>query len=416
MKVAPLSAWITLMAVSVVFFFITATTFTSLGLVLPAMIAELHWGWAEAGLGFSLLGVFCGIASYVPAWLIRRVGVRVTFVLGAGMMAASFFLLAWLHGVMLYYIALSICGFGFTLLGSVPGTYLLTRVFERPSFAFGLYFTIGGLGGVAGPLVYLWIISATGQWRDYWLVSAVGVTVLGLLAAVLVDATTNLHGERNLEPHKAGPVFRSNRAWTVAAALRTPQFITIAIAHTGFLFCGITVNTISVAHLGQHGIPATVAGTMLSLEALINAGARIAGGAVGDFIEPKKLLALSLTVLVVGVLALTYARDMPLMVVYAAGVGIGYGRTFYAVSMLLLNYFGPKIQLELFSISNLISTLASIGPVSAGWSRDVLGSFAPCLLVLAAGAAAILVAVLLMRPPADEEEEEVAAALPAGQV
>jgi MFS family permease len=408
--VAPLRAWVTLVAVSAIFFFITATTFTSLGVVLPAMIAELHWGWAEAGLGFSLLGVFCGIASYVPAWLIRRVGVRVTFVIGALLMAAAFLCLANLHGVILYYFALSVAGFGFTLLGSVPGTYLLTRVFERPSFAFGLYFTIGGLGGVAGPLVYLWIQDVTGGWRDYWMVSAAGVLVLSLLGALMVDVTTNLHGERSFKPTKTSPVFRSSREWTVSAALRTPQFITIAIAHTGFLLCGITVNTISVGHLGQHGIPAAVAGGLLSLEALINAGARIAGGAVGDVIEPKKLLALSLTALAIGVLALTYARDMPLMIIYAAGVGIGYGLTFYAVSILLLNYFGPKVQLELFSISNLISTLASIGPVSAGWSRDALGSFAPCLLVLAAGAVAILVAVLVMRPPAEDDIPDAAVA------
>ncbi len=411
MTVAPLSAWITLAAVSAVFFFTTATTFTSLGVVLPAMIAELGWGWAEAGLGFSLLGVFCGITSYVPAWLIRRVGVRVTFVIGAALMAASFLCLARLHGVMLYYFALSVCGFGFTLLGAVPGTYLLTRVFERPSFAFGLYFTIGGLGGVAGPLFYLWIHDVTGDWRAYWLVAAAGGAVLGVLGALLVDVKTNLHGERNLAPTKAGPVFRSTRVWTVSAALRTPQFIIIAIAHTGFLLCGITVNTISVAHLGQHGVSATVAGSLLSLEALINAFARIGGGIVGDFVEPKKLLALSLTALVVGVLALAYARDIPTMVVYAAGVGVGYGLTFYAVSILLLNYFGPRVQLELFSISNLISTLASIGPVSAGWSRDATGSFSIALLVMAAGAAAILVAVLLMRPPAEEELE--GAALPA---
>ena len=51
--------------------------------------------------------------------------------------------------------AASLAGLGFTLLATVPGTYLLARLFARPSFAFGLYFTVGGLGGVAGPLLYL---------------------------------------------------------------------------------------------------------------------------------------------------------------------------------------------------------------------------------------------------------------------
>ena len=62
--------------------------------VLPAMVQELHWNWGEAGTGFSLLGVFCGITSTIPAMLIRRVGVRATLAAGAIVWAAAFACLA----------------------------------------------------------------------------------------------------------------------------------------------------------------------------------------------------------------------------------------------------------------------------------------------------------------------------------
>ena len=87
-----LRAWTTLLLVSALFFVITATTFTSLGLVLPAMVQELGWNWSEAGAGFSLLGVFCGITATIPAALIRRFGVRANFLMlarrgdGAGLL------------------------------------------------------------------------------------------------------------------------------------------------------------------------------------------------------------------------------------------------------------------------------------------------------------------------------------------
>jgi len=68
-------AWLTLGLMSALYFIITAATFASLGRALPAMVAELHWSWTEAGFGFGLLGVFCGITATVPATLIRRFGI-----------------------------------------------------------------------------------------------------------------------------------------------------------------------------------------------------------------------------------------------------------------------------------------------------------------------------------------------------
>src|SRR3954464_9628620 len=151
---APVRAWVTLLLVSALFFIITATTFSSLALALGAMVAEMKWSYSEAGIGFSLLAVLCGITSYIPAALIRRFGVRTTFLTGGAVMAAAFICLACTNGLPLYLFGAALAGFGFTLLATVPGTYLLTRLFQRPAFAFGLYFTLGGLGGVAGPLLY----------------------------------------------------------------------------------------------------------------------------------------------------------------------------------------------------------------------------------------------------------------------
>ena len=59
-------AWLTLAVMSALYFIITAATFGSLGMVLPAMVKELGWSWTGAGLGFTLLGFFCGITSAVP--------------------------------------------------------------------------------------------------------------------------------------------------------------------------------------------------------------------------------------------------------------------------------------------------------------------------------------------------------------
>ncbi len=384
--------WVTLAAVSMMFFLITATTFSSLGVVLPAMISELHWSWGGAGTGFSLLGVATGVTATLPATMIRRFGVRATLVAGSLAMGAAFACLALTQGLPLYFLGCVLMGLGFALLATVPGTYLLTRLYANPSFAFGLYFTVGGLGGVAGPILYLWVAAISQNWRAYWLVSLVLVTLAGLLSAVLVDVKTDLH--QDTDDKEAG-----SDDWTVKAALRTRQFAILAAAYAIFLFVGITVNAVSVAHLMSRGVTAAVAGGMMSTEALINAGARLAGGVLVRWIGAKTLLLLSLTMLMVGLVALSAAHDLPLMLVYATGIGVGYGLTFFASTILLLNYFGRTPNLELFAIVNLIATVGSGGPAFAGFVADHTGSFVPAFTILEGLVLLVLIAVAFMHRP-----------------
>lgn len=385
-------AWATLGLMSALYFIITAATFGSLGLALPAMVAEMGWSWTGAGFGFTLLGFLCGITSGVPAALVRRFGVRVCLIAGALVMALAFLCLAHSHGLPLYFLGASLAGLGFTLLDSVPGTYLLSRLFMRPSFAIGLFFTVGGLGGVAGPLFYSAIVGTSGDWRDYWLVVGAAVAVTGVIAAFVVDDKTDV-GAADGDPDI------STETWTMRDALQTRQFWIIAAAYAAFQFCGITASAVSVAHLTQHGVAAVIAGSMMSVEALLNSSARFIGGILTRFVSARAMMCLSLACLVVGLIALGVARDVPMMLVYAAGIGIGYGLTLFSATILLLDYFGRGPYLELYSAVNLISTVGAAAPTLAGLTRDRTGNFMPFFVVLALVVAVVLIAAITMRAP-----------------
>ncbi len=390
-----LRAWTTLLLVSALFFIITAATFNALGPARGDMVGELHWSESGFGAGFSLLGVFCGITATIPAFLIRRIGVRLTLALGGVVMAVAFACLATAHGLTLYLAGCSLAGLGFTLLATVPATYLLTRNFERPAFIFGLYFSLGQGGAVAGPLLYLWI-AGMGGWRMVWIVSGIATLLTALLAALLVDARTDLAAAAEHDPEI------TRESWVVRTALKTPQFAVLAAAYSVFLFVDITVASFSIPHLMSHGVGETAAISLLSLGALINAGGRFGGGLLSRFIDAKSLLAVALLLLLGGLLALCTGTSPFLLLLYASGIGIGSGLTFFASTILLLDYFGRKPNLELFATVNLISTVGSVGPAFAGFVFDRSGSFVPAFLILAALVAAILMAVLRMRPPHGE--------------
>lgn len=392
------AAWAALASLSALFFLITAGTFTSLGVVLPDMVRALKWDWSAAGLGFTLLGLATGLASLAPAVVVRRLGVRASLGLGGAIMAAGFCCLYAVQSVGLYWLGATLLGVGFALCAIIPGTYVLAGAFRARSTALGVYFTIGGLGGVAGPWLYFAVQRLTGGWRAYWLCLAAAVLVLGGLAALFSTPPAVEAAEETAAP-KASHVYRTPRDWSVGEALRTYQFWVVVAAYTTYLLCGVAVNGLSVEHLTERGAASTLAGGMLSFQALVNAGARAVGGVAGERIDPKHLIAGALVCLIVGIAALATATGVPLMIVYALGIGAGYGVSYLATAVLLLNYFGRGRNLELFSIMALVSTLASAGPFIGGIVHDRTGGFAPALWGFAGVAALVLVLVLAMRPP-----------------
>ena len=392
----------TLAALSALFFLAVAGTFSSLGVVLPAMVSALGWSWTQAGLGFSILAVVCGLASYAPALVIRTLGVRATLGLGALALAAGFACLGAAHGVGLYYVGAALEGLGFALATVIPGAYVLARSFRHVSAALGTYFTLGGLGGVAGPWLYLLAKASPGDWRGYWMLLAAASLALGALAVLVVrdrGALETAPSAVEATQPPRWPIFRTTREWTVRQALGTAPFWIITAAYTANLLCEVTVNSVSVAHLTGRGATAAAAGAALSLQAAVSVGGRAAGGWLGERVDPRRLVMLALALLVGGLLVLASARPGASIWVYAMAVGAGYGLNYLAATVLLLNYYGRERNLELFSTTCLISTLASAGPLMAGALKDNTGGFAPVFWIIAAVTAAVLMAVALMRPP-----------------
>lgn len=392
---------LTFASLSLLFFVISAGAFNSLGVVLPAMVREMGWNWTQAGFGFTLLGLACGLASFVPAILIRRIGVRGNMIVGTISLVAGFALMAMIHSVWVYFMATTLVGLAFALCTTVPGTHVLNEIFDKRSTALGAYFTIGALGSVAGPLFYIWIETVTSGWRAYWVAFA-GLAIISGLFAILT--TPKRHDESTHDyrvPEQVSPIemFERLKEWTVRQALATPQFYIIVGGYTAYLLINTTAHGFAVEHLVERGISHSVAATVLSIEALIGAIFSVIGGAMGEKISAKSLMIISLVSVTVGMVALAEAHGWLLMSVFAFGVGIGFGTSFLSSTMLLYNYFGKGPNLELYSIMCMISTTAALGTLFGGWARDTLGSFSQMFLLCAAITAVILVAAMFMHPP-----------------
>ncbi|MEZ5891579.1 MAG: MFS transporter [Parvularculaceae bacterium] len=382
------------------FFHITASTFASLGVVLPAMIGELNWSWTQAGFGFTALALFTGLFSPVAAASLNRLGIRGNYAAGGAAMAGGFALMAGANGLIAYLAATSLLGAGFALLANVPSVYVAARIVAAPSrnFMIGVYLAAGGLGGVAGPLIAHAMIEDGGDWRSYWR-AAMALSLILAAATVLLARESFLKEDGGEIAADAKHAAEETRPWTLNEALRAPAFWFIGAALMAAYFCGVSVSSWAVTHLTGLGLSAGLASAMLSLHAASNALARAAGGVAVKRIRARHLLLSGLIAEAIGMTALSFGGSPAIAVVFALFEGYAFGMILYATTVLAIDYFGLKHSPAILGAMNLFATVAMLGPTLTGATGDAFGSFSPIFLVYGAGAFLLALAGLAMKNP-----------------
>ncbi len=407
-------SWLVLLAFSVLSALITVSIYTALGIVLPLMVKDLGWSWTEAGFGFTVIGGCIGGSSYLPAYLIRKVGVRATLLLGTLLVAAGLLSLGVTHGLVAYFAGAALCGVGYQMMALIPATHVLGALFKRRSAAFGVYFTLSAGLAAAGPFMVLGLLNLFhGVWRSVWLVEVVAALVIGSICALAMGgsawlAQASARTDAAIADDRSRPptqrslrirAYRTQEEWTLKAAVRTPQFYILLAAYFGHVLCLATTASFAVAHLTERHIPMVVVGTILTLEGLVGMGWRFLAGVLGDIVNPRYLLMFAVGALVVGMVALSVAHDTLSLIIFAVGVGIGTTVTALAVTVLALDYYGRRHNLEIFSTICMVGAVSALGPVFGGFLRDQLGGFDSTFLLFAGLNGVVFVATALMRPP-----------------
>ena len=393
-----------LVAAAAILVFGTATTFSTMGIVLFAMLREFGWSQAVAGGAFTALIVTCCIAHLLPVPMIARLGARWTIVSGGIVLAVAFLLAFFTRNVLTFYVAAGILGIGFSLVANTPGIYLITGWFgARAPRMIGLYMMIGTLGGAIGPPVAQALVSSSGGWRLYWLAMTVTALALSALCAlVIVEPAPAAH-----EAAPTGPISADN--WSYRETLRAPQFIVIALAMVATQTCLITVSGVTPAHFARLGWPVAFAAQILGLQGFVGTISTGISGWLTERFDPKAMLVFGLLSEGLGVALLAFANNIWIAYAFVPIFGIGWSVSCLAVTVLLVRYFGQKTGVAALAAIFMLAGAAAIGPAIAGTVADLTGSFSPALSGLALVLLPIGAAVFLM-PPARRAQ------LPPGRV
>src|SRR5437879_3618572 len=251
-----------------------------------------------------------------------------------------------------------------------PLTATTTRWFTRNrSLAVALVSAGLGLGSTTiGPLAR-WIISSY-DWRTAML-------VIGDLAwLVIIPVALLVREPAALRPGATAAVGAEGAEFTVAGALRTPQFAAIAL--TNFACCAAHSGPIfhMVSHAIDHGVPAMAATTVLGVAGLASLGGRVICGLLADRIGAKRMLLAGLALQAVSVSLYVFTRELASFYALAVVFGFAYGGAMPLYAILVREYFGARIMGTVFGAVGAVATLGmALGPWAGGWLYDALGSY-----------------------------------------
>ncbi|HEV2054364.1 MAG TPA: MFS transporter [Methylomirabilota bacterium] len=331
-------------------------------------------GWSRTGISTAaLLNWLCmGVGTFVWGALSDRIGTRPVVLCGAvllglGLVTASQ-ATSLIQFQVLFGVLVGVAAGSFY----VPVTATTTRWFTRHrSLAVALVSAGISLGSATvGPLAR-WMITSY-DWRT-------AMFVIGELALLLIIPAALLVREPPAPPRGTGAAAMSGadgREFTVAQALRTPQFAAIALAY--FACCAAHSGPIfhMVTYAIDHGVTAMAATTVLSVAGLASLGGKIICGLVADRVGAKRTLLAGLAIQAVAVSLYVFTREIASFYALALMFGFAYGGVMPLYAILVREYFGARIMGTAFGAVAFVSTLGmALGPWAGGWLYDSFGSY-----------------------------------------
>lgn len=402
-------AWRVLSAACVIYFITVGSILYGLSVVLKPLIEAMDWTRTQGTSGITVFMLTMGLLGPVVAALIERFNIRGTVLIGAAFVAIGAVTGYLTGGLLQYYVALALLGFGTTAMTFIPMSQLVARWFStHRGLAMGMLIASAGLGAFIMTPFFALVLERTGSWRMLFAMMGATVPISVVLTLLVLRNQPMTEGDiapgsdtgARKEADKT-KVYQSSVDWDLMAALRAGSLWTI-VAAFGMGALGLNlVNSQAILHLTDLGISQVMAGTAIGTMGLLSVAGRLGGGILGDRLEPRLLLALGLLCQAAGMLMLLFAdRDM-LVYGFALLFGIGFGLGIVTAPLMLANYFGVGSFARINAATGVITMgLTAFAPTLAGYASDTLGNYTLVFGTFSALAVMLAVPVALLRPPA----------------
>jgi MFS family permease len=203
--------------------------------------------------------------------------------------------------------------------------------------------------------------------------------------------TSNLElGTRNLEP----------RGSTLREALSTPAFWVFAIgaALYGLVASGIGLFNESI--LAERGFGPNIYYQTLVVTAMTGLAGNFVGGWLARTVQLNRLMAISLFVLTLGLVALPHITTLAMAMGWAVMMGLGGGLVMVLFFSVWPHVYGRRQLGRIQGVAQAMTVIASaVGPLLLAACVEMTGSYAAMFYILAAAVGAVAAAAVAVRMP-----------------
>jgi len=369
-----------------------------------------EFGWSKTALagGATLQPMEAAALGPMLGWLMDRFGPQGLIRLGIVIFGLGFMVLSQIDSLAGFYAAFLVIALGSSLCGFFPLNVAIIHWFERrraralSSLSLGL-----ALGGLFVPVV-AWSMHTWG-WRATAFASGVLVIVLGFPLARVIRRRPQDHGETVdglpvAQPTGAEATAAAappRREFTAREALRTPAFWLLSLGHGFALLVVFAVNVNAITYM-KEGLGYTLeqAALVISLITIGQLCGITLGWAIGDRFEKRRIAAVCMLMHATGLLMLTYATNVAMLIAFALLHGTAWGLRGPFMQAIRADYFGLRSIGMILGLSSMIIVIGQIGgPLIAASLADLTGSYRPGFTVIAVLAAAGSLFFLLARRP-----------------
>lgn len=351
-------------------------------------------GWSKTALSVAaaiqqLEGALLGP---IQGWFLDRFGSRGMLRVGVVLFGLGMILFSQVHELWSFYASFIIIALGVSMAGHFPLNIAIVHWFEKRRARALSVITLGfATGGVVVPVI-AWSLEAFG-WRVTAFASGVIVLVAGWpLAGIIRDRPRDVGEVPDGETHDtalaaAGDMPPADRSgeFTAMQAMRTPAFWLISLGHGSAMLVIGAINVHAISHMKEGlGYSVGQAALIISLQTGAQVLGILVGWMLGDRYEKRVIAAGCMFAHMIGLLLLTYAVSLSMLVAFALLNGLAWGIRGPFMQAMRADYFGLKSIGMIIGISSIIVVLGNVGgPMFAGLAADATGNYKVGFTILA---------------------------------